>query len=64
LELKKLAPETVTLCPAEPLAGLNEEITGGPAGAADTVVVVEVGGGDVVGDVAGELPLRGWVCGG
>ena len=69
LELKKLAPEMVTLCPADPLAGLNEEITGGPAGAMPTVVEVdvEVGEGDV-GDVGVEAGvdaplLRGWVDG-
>ena len=53
----------VTLCPAEPLAGLNEEITGGPAGATGTVVEVEVGGGDVGVFVEGAVPLRGSVCG-
>ena len=48
LVLKKLAPATITLWPAEPLAGLNEEITGGPAGATATVVDVEVVGEEVV----------------
>jgi hypothetical protein len=57
-----LAPDTVTLCPAEPLAGLSEEITGGPAGATATVVVVVVEG--VVGVVAGDPPFRGCVDGG
>ena len=55
--LKKLAPETITLCPAEPLAGLSEEITGGPAGATATVVDVDVAGLEVVGVVAGAAPL-------
>jgi hypothetical protein len=51
--LKKLEPETVTLCPADPLAGLNEEITGGPAGGTATVVEVELEPlGAVVVDVA------------
>jgi hypothetical protein len=36
-----LEPMTVTLCPAEPLEGLNDEMTGGPPGATATVVVVE-----------------------
>jgi hypothetical protein len=56
--LKKLAPETITLCPAEPLAGLSEEITGGPAGSTATVVDVDVAGVNVVGVVAGAAPLR------
>lgn len=40
--LKKFAPVIVTLWPAEPLEGLNDEITGGPLGATATVVEVEV----------------------
>ena len=40
--LKKFAPEIVMLWPAEPLEGLNDEITGGPLGATATVVEVEV----------------------
>ena len=32
----------MTLCPAEPLEGLKDEITGGPLGAMATVVVVVV----------------------
>jgi hypothetical protein len=58
-----LAPETITLCPAEPLAGLSEEITGGPAGATATVVDVDVVGVEVVGVVAPAAPLRGPVDG-
>jgi hypothetical protein len=58
-----LAPETITLWPAEPLAGLNEEITGGPAGATATVVDVEVVGVEVVGVVLGTAPLPGCVDG-
>ena len=62
--LKKLAPETSTLWPAEPVAGLNEEITGGPAGATATVVDVEVVVGvEVVGVVVGAAPVRGCVDG-
>jgi hypothetical protein len=38
LVLKKLAPATVTLWPAEPLEGSSEEINGGPPGATATVV--------------------------
>jgi hypothetical protein len=63
LVLKKLAPDTITLSPAEPLAGLNEEITGGPAGATATVVDVEVVGVEVVGVVVGAAPARGRVDG-
>jgi hypothetical protein len=49
--LKKLAPAIVMVCPAEPLDGLNAEISGGPAGATPTLVVevvVEDGGAEVV----------------
>ena len=63
LVLKKLAPDTITVWPAEPLAGLNEEITGGPAGVAATVVVVEVVGVEVVGAAVGATPARGRVDG-
>ena len=59
--LKKLAPDTVTLCPGEPLAGLSAEITGGPAGATATVEGVVVFGEEVVGDEV--APLRGCVDG-
>ena len=41
LELRKLDPATTMACPADPLAGESEEMTGGPP-AAGTVVVVEV----------------------
>ena len=61
--LKKLAPETITLCPTDPLAGLSEEITGGPAGATATVVVVDDVGVEVVGVVAGAGSFRGPVKG-
>lgn len=57
--LKKLAPETITLCPAAPLVGLSAAITGGPAGASATVVDVDVGGVEVLGVVADAAPLRG-----
>ena len=57
--LKKFAPDTVTLCPAVPLAGLSEEITGGPAGATGTVVDVDGVGAEVLGAVAPPAPLRG-----
>jgi hypothetical protein len=67
--LKKLEPETVTLCPADPLAGLNEEITGGPAGGTAPGVDVEVEVEPValvadvalVGDVEGAAELLGTV---
>jgi hypothetical protein len=44
LLLRKFDPAMVTLCPAEPLEGLREEITGGPLGASAAVedVVVEL----------------------
>ena len=42
LELRKLAPVTCTLCPALPLDGASELMTGGPPGAAGTGVVVDV----------------------
>lgn len=58
-----MAPETSTLWPAEPVAGLSEEITGGPAGATATVVDVEVVGVEVVGVVVGTAPVRGCVDG-
>ena len=61
--LKKLAPDTVTLCPADPLAGLSAEITGGPAGATGTVVDVDGVGAEVLGVVAPPAPLRGLVGG-
>jgi hypothetical protein len=44
--LKKLDPAIVTLCPADPLEGLTDEITGGPLGA-----TAAVGGVDVEGEV-------------
>ncbi len=40
LELRKLDPATTMACPAEPLAGESEEMTGGPP--ATAVGVVEV----------------------
>jgi hypothetical protein len=43
LELKKLAPVTVIVCPAAPLAGLNDAMVGGPPGATAAVVDVEAG---------------------
>jgi hypothetical protein len=50
--LKKLAPAIVMVCPAEPLEGLNAEISGGPAGATATLVVEVVvddeGGAEVL----------------
>jgi hypothetical protein len=61
--LKKLAPDTVTLCPADPLAGLSAEISGGPAGATGTVVDVDGVGAEVLGVVAPPAPLRGLVGG-
>jgi hypothetical protein len=66
-ELRKLAPAIVTLCPAEPLEGLRDEITGGPLGATATVVDVDVEleVGVVAEDGAGEegvvrLPVPAW----
>jgi len=41
--LKKLAPAIVMLWPAEPLEGLNDEITGGPSGGTTEVEVEVVG---------------------
>ena len=64
LPLKKLAPAIVTLWPAEPLEGLNDEITGGPLGATATVVEVEVvddNGGAVDPAVRPGPPDRGLV---
>jgi len=59
------------LCPAEPVEGLNEEMTGGPAGATATVVEVEVvvevvfEDGVALGRVASLAPARrGFVDGG
>ncbi len=62
--LKKFAPEIVMLWPAEPLEGLNDEITGGPLGATATVVEVEVvdeDGGAVEPAVRPGPPDRGLV---
>ena len=42
LELRKLAPTTWTLCPALPLDGVSELMTGGPPGRRRAGVVVEV----------------------
>jgi hypothetical protein len=65
LVLRKLDPAIVTLCPAEPLEGLRDEIAGGPLGATDAVdeVVVEsgveAGGGFVAEDgVGAEVAVR------
>lgn len=44
LELMKLAPDTCTTCPAVPLDGVREEITGAAPGAEGSVVVVVEGG--------------------
>src|SRR6516225_7751985 len=41
-ELMKLAPVMVMVCPAAPLDGLSESITGGPPGVAAMVVDVDV----------------------
>jgi hypothetical protein len=41
-ELKKLAPEMEMLCPAAPLDGVMESMTGGPPGVAASVVDVVV----------------------
>jgi hypothetical protein len=71
LVLRKLDPAIVTLCPAEPLEGLKDEITGGPLGApaaveeVDVEFEVEVGGGLVAEDGAGaevavRLPPPAW----
>lgn len=49
LELKKLDPATTMACPAAPLAGESEEMTGGPPAAGAAVVdVVELGGDGTV----------------
>ena len=67
-------PATVTLCPAEPLEGLSDEITGGPlavtAAVEEVEVEVETGGGFVAVDGAGAEvgvrlppPVRGLVDG-
>jgi hypothetical protein len=58
--LKKLEPATVTLCPADPLAGLSEEMTGGPAGGAAAVVDAEL---EPVGAVVVDVALVGVVVG-
>jgi hypothetical protein len=66
-----LDPAIVTLCPADPLEGLNDEITGGPLGATAAVVGVDVDGevGVVVDGVEEEVavgapaPARGLVDG-
>jgi hypothetical protein len=76
LVLRKLDPAIVTLCPADPLEGLKDEITGGPLGATAAVVGVDVGGevGVVVDGVEEEVAVRppapsrglldGWRAGG
>ena len=46
-ELMKLAPEMEIVCPAAPLAGVIESMTGGPPGVAAIVDVVVL---DVVAD--------------
>jgi hypothetical protein len=63
LVLRKLDPAIVTLCPAEPLEGLRDEITGGPLGATaaveEVVVEFEAGGGFVAEDGGGtEVAVR------
>jgi hypothetical protein len=72
LVLRKLDPAIVTLCPAEPLEGLKDVITGGPLGATAAVEEVDVGleGGVVAGDGFGAEvavglppPVRGLVDG-
>jgi hypothetical protein len=72
LVLRKLDPAIVTLCPAEPLEGLSDEITGGPLAVTAAVeeVEVETGGGFVAVDGAGAEvgvrlppPVRGLVDG-
>jgi hypothetical protein len=55
--LRKLDPAIVTLCPADPLDGLKDEIAGGPLGATAAVVEVEVE--EEIGVVAEDGALTG-----